>query len=1628
MNLASPSVVSQPIDLSYEADLLGNIQQALSGLQGFDVMALELIQNADDAGADTMIFDVRDDALVVSNNKSFTTCGLQARRCPWESGGSPDGISRPCNFHAISRMGTRSKIQGGDQIGRFGIGFVSVYQVTDMPIIQSSGVRMRLDPLNSAAPTEPTADIEGTEFTLPWAFAASETRAALNASPAPADVAKLVTEAVSAVLLRGLFFLRRLRRVELRRNGSLIRAAGIHREKGFVTLRTEPDECTKRWRLLTRSADAMAAERNIFSDFAILSELDRSTEVNVAVPLFSDTTVGLLYAFLPTEQPSKLPVHINGDFFPHSNRRSIVLTGESHERYWNELLLATAATAIGESLPELRDLLGGVRFWELGRAAFELRESPGFNPFWEIFRDAAKKSESVWTVEEQWERPATCVVAPEKMAEPEQFALESLGLSILHRDLRQFSNVLASIGVQQLRLQRVVEVLEQHGDETEILIDDPHLRPLWSAINHLLGVALQGPRFGPVLERLKCVTFLIDSDGSPANINSLYRPPADVDTAILKSLIPDCPLVHPDVSAHDDVYEEIDVLTLDDVATFLADTIDDDIAAAAIIGTDQKTLTRFYDLMTAFQVDPTSSRAGKILWNTPILRTNDGFIAPSRGQLPGGFVDPIGHFQLIDATLMSEAMRGFAERVLGVDVLTFDVYIQDHLEEILSSEPSREKYRALLKEIVDHVQDLDSTTLKVLAAISFVRTRAGDYARPEECYFWSADLEALLGSKDEYWVDETWMPATSIGRRFRDLLEDELGMRRTVAVCHLVDRLDEINNPKEGKKAIEAIVRNLLSRLPKLNPTEHQELERLKSIEFVPGQINGESIEDELFAPSDVFRSFRATGFDSQVPIVDLAPLRIGSPVVTEFLNLLDVPSEPPTDKVVAHLEHHIAEGKAAPDATYAILSERLSAPDASVIDRLRGKDFIFDADSENYLPANVVFWEAPPLECWRKASSKMVQREDLFRRLGVQDVPGADHYAALTADIARHANPSPEDIAIHARCLAWLADALEQGSLDAVKAIDDLSCGYVLLARNGTPVWSEEAVWVDSEWLAGPFGMELDGRLVSPPSVARTAAARLFKQLGVPPLSDIACQRLALASDPRPAPDATERLIERIDLLLWLPPTSDFRAAFENVLSKCEVRLSSSLMVRAEITEFDPPVSSPAAHAEAFFDSDTSVLHIRAQPGQLPDWSAAFRAIFFQLDTFTNGLDMRPIVMTAAFVISLPTRSDAEQALRNSDYQPPKQEDDIGGGGEVQDAEENEDTTSLEGDDLEAEEILPDDVPRSSRDEIGEAGADEPTDDSLGAVSDATPPRINHARGAHENASGLLSPKPKAEIGDDHRSHTSSGTEGDDPFKSKAAEPFGAASNDAPGDRRSAIRHEEGETTSGTGQQPSRGGKRNRETRAERQARRSRMLTYVAAASDSSVSEPQANSHEQVSDLIDAAAIAAVLKYERARGWQPEEQPHGNPGYDVVSRSEDGSARRLIEVKGLANEWTQRGVKLSHIQYGMAKNHPEEFWIYVVEHARDLNRQKVSAIANPFGKVEEYWFDNNWQQLSEENASAKDLNIWIGGQVKHEVWGRGTIIAVSHHGLLPSLTIDFGPVEGKRAIPYSASTLEFVD
>lgn len=118
--------------------------------------------------------------------------------------------------------------------------------------------------------------------------------------------------------------------------------------------------------------------------------------------------------------------------------------------------------------------------------------------------------------------------------------------------------------------------------------------------------------------------------------------------------------------------------------------------------------------------------------------------------------------------------------------------------------------------------------------------------------------------------------------------------------------------------------------------------------------------------------------------------------------------------------------------------------------------------------------------------------------------------------------------------------------------------------------------------------------------------------------------------------------------------------------------------------------------------------------------------------------------------------------------------------------------------------------------------------------------------------------------------------------------------------------------------------------------------------------------------------------------------------------------------------------MKLSHVQYATAQQHPGDYWIYVVEHARDLQTHRVSAIANPFSKVVEYWFDHGWKDATEEIATATDMNLEVGARVKHFMWGVGTIEQVNRRGMAISLLINFRD-EGRKLIPFNAN-LEFID
>ena len=102
----------EPQYLSQGVNYLGFLAQQLGDLRGNTTLAHELIQNADDAKDDSgnlcateIVFDVRDDALVVSN----------------------DAVFRQVDFDRLREVASGSKRteDGVRTTGVFGVGFIS---------------------------------------------------------------------------------------------------------------------------------------------------------------------------------------------------------------------------------------------------------------------------------------------------------------------------------------------------------------------------------------------------------------------------------------------------------------------------------------------------------------------------------------------------------------------------------------------------------------------------------------------------------------------------------------------------------------------------------------------------------------------------------------------------------------------------------------------------------------------------------------------------------------------------------------------------------------------------------------------------------------------------------------------------------------------------------------------------------------------------------------------------------------------------------------------------------------------------------------------------------------------------------------------------------------------------------------------------------------------------------------------------------------------------------------------------------------------------------------------------------------------------------------------------------------
>ncbi|XP_059718464.1 sacsin-like [Haemorhous mexicanus] len=363
----------------------------------------ELVQNADDAGANEVVF--------VSDEREFdiTGGGLEGTQGPALLAYN-DAVMSPRDWTGIQRPGVSHKREDPRSVGRFGLGFTSVYHLTDLPGVLSPPYLGVLDPKCQVLPGggkrwdiseaqdlpglfEPfwagleavgqhRASAQGTLFRFPLRRQPSEIAAGVSD---PERICNLIQTFLTEAPL-ALLFLRHVRRVALHR----VAPDGVQTLMGTLVASPQPlpvpvpsqDEgLSLAWCLVALHGDGAGAESKWLvatgrategPAVALGTRLGCCPELSLAHPLHG-ACQGRLCCFLPLpatdETATGLPVHASAPFALSDDRRHLRWPQEGEEgeedARWNALLLLDLLPLVYSHLATVAVALPGADAYSL---------------------------------------------------------------------------------------------------------------------------------------------------------------------------------------------------------------------------------------------------------------------------------------------------------------------------------------------------------------------------------------------------------------------------------------------------------------------------------------------------------------------------------------------------------------------------------------------------------------------------------------------------------------------------------------------------------------------------------------------------------------------------------------------------------------------------------------------------------------------------------------------------------------------------------------------------------------------------------------------------------------------------------------------------------------------------------------------------------------------------------------------------------------------------------------------------------------------------------------------------------------------------------------------------------------
>lgn len=1162
--------------LSQGIDYLGFLNAKLRDLKGWATLANELIQNADDAkGATRVTFDVTDGALVVENDARFSDCGdVTPERCRLDQVG--DG-KICCDFHAFRRVASGHKRQESDTTGAFGIGFISVYQITDRPTLRSGHWQWVLRPevleTERIEATPLQAAYPATRFEFPWAHTQTPLRTSLGIEPVSSDVVEQMCAELRKALTVAAPFLKRLETLELRRRGQVEWVVRCVRDPSAGEIVVEAGGETRLWKRVTGDFSQEASV--LRARYGASIEAKRKTEVTVAVPIDDLPEEGLLYAALPTEHDIALPVLINADFYPSSDRKRI-LFDQDYQGEWNRAAIRAAARALSDALPELRESLEPTDLWELFQSAKELHQAAAinavdkaFSAFWECVAPVVEVGEYVRTTSGDWCSPARVRLLQNAKDEASVLPLlELLGTNVVHLDLKPFATLLhdKEVGVGYLTLDDLTGALLGGGYDQQLPLEQAatwlrsadNRADLGLEVDRLLERVAKDAKVGARERACRCAVVLT-TQGAFAPASQLRR--SDIATReVFSDVAPDHYWASEDNSP--ELLSLVSSFSVRDAIGLLKQAGSKQMAAFSPVDSG-----RIKKLISWLAENRSSIAASADLQDA--IRALS--IWPSGGELcsldelsvPGGFEDRLKLAKILDPEI-STRWPSFLLGDLGAQELTLRTYLKEHVPRAFDQEPlpSFETRRALLRLLVDHAGDLldDRGVAATLRSLPIVECRDGAFYQPIGTYFESDLVREMFGST----VRVAKVPADR-QEASRDVLAwlGVSSLPRANDVLRRIDDLTEKGPSQDRREGIRKLFKGLAENWDAL-ADQHDELEELQHAQWLPGNRSM-----DWLPPSGVYSVFSRFLFETQAEFLDV-PMPVQRKAADGLLGFLEIQSEPDVVLVVRHLLQLAQQGVEVNMQVYEFLNRNSSDPK---INLLKGETCLYLAD-KRYVAGTQCFWGMHPFGKFRThLSDDWRKYQQLLTRLGVSEIPAASDARQVLREIseayADNRQLEDDDHTVVMNCWSILSDHLD-GEPDLPEALGNLK---VVPNANHFLRKPIEMFFDDRPGLADKFDDAFRKMIIRRPETAW----RAMNAAGIKFLSSAVLVDLVECAEPAADEAMAQRFLERWPLVRRVFATlTDMPTG---LLSPPELWGSDRLTVSYRILNYPGPTEDVVAH-----------------------------------------------------------------------------------------------------------------------------------------------------------------------------------------------------------------------------------------------------------------------------------------------------------------------------------------------------------------------------------------------------------------------------------------------------------------